>query len=484
MDNLKDKAKIAFIWDFFGKFARNGMGFVVSIFLARLLEPAEFGLIAMVMVIIGLAQIFTDVGLGGALVQRRRVLPVHYNSVFYFNISIASILTAITYFSASSIADFYNTVELIPLAEAMSFAFLVGAFTSVQNVKLRKELNYALMTKISLISGFISGVIGVSLAFYGAGVWSLVVQTLSQGIIYNILIWNKAQWKPSLQFSFKALYQLWGYGFRIFLTSLMDNVFTRLDIMFIGKFFDAASLGFYQRAKSLNIFVIKYASDSLMSILFPMLSKVQNNLLRFQNIVIKTYGIISFVTFLLLGGLYLVADELIVLLFGEKWLPSVHFFMILALSGFVRPIGAVLMNILMSRGRSEIVLRMAIYKITIALLNFVVLYMWGIDAFLYGLIVVGLWDLFLNIFFASREINLPFMTFGKPFVVQAAVTTLAVIVTQVITWNLNHIDIVMLIIEGSLFTFMYILLNYVFRTSSYNYFLEQIMPMVRKRISK
>ncbi len=484
MDNLKEKAKKAFIWDFFGKIARSGMGFIVSIFLARLLEPSEFGLIAMVMVIIGIAQIFTDVGLGGALVQRRRTLPVHYDSVFYFNIFVASILTAITYFSAPAIADFYNTTELIPLAEAMSFLFLIAALTSVQNIKLRKELNYALMTKISLTSGFISGVIGVSLAFYGAGVWSLITQALSQGIIYNIMIWNRADWKPSLQFSFKALYQLWGYGFRIFLTSLMDNVFTRLDIMFIGKLFDATSLGFYQRAKSLNLFVIRYTSDSLMSILFPMLSKVQNDLPQFQNIVIKTYGIITFVTLLLLGGLYLVSEELIVLLFGDKWLPSVHFFMILALSGFVRPLGAVLMNILMSRGKSKIVLRMAIYKIVIALLNFIVLYIWGINPFLYGLIFVGLWDLFLNILFASREIKLPFMTFGKPFIVQAGIAIIAVIFTQIITKDQSQVHIVMLMIEGSTFSFMYILMNYLIRTSSYNYFLEQIMPMIRKRINK
>ena len=482
MDNLKSKAKNAFIWDFVGKFAGTSMGFIVSIFLARLLEPSEFGLIAMIMVIIGMAQIFTDVGLGGALVQRRKTLPIHYDSVFYFNIFIASLLTAITYFSASSIATFYNNSQLIPLVEIMSFLFVITAFSSVQNVRLRKKLNYGLMTKVNLIAGFISGVISIVLAFYGWGVWSLVVQSLLQGILYNILIWNKAHWKPSLQFSFKALYQLWGYGFRIFLTSLMDNVFTRLDLMFIGKLFDAASLGFYQRAKSLNLFVIKYASDSLMSVLFPMLSKVQNDLPRFRNIVIKTYGILNFVTFLLLGSLYLISSELIVLLFGEKWLPSVQFFMILALSGFVRPLGSVLMNVLMSRGKSKIILRMAIYKIVLALLNFIVLYQWGIIPFLYGLIIVGLWDLFLNILFASREINLTFMTFGKPFLIQVTIASFAVIITQVITDNLNQMDIVMIILKGSIFTFLYILINYLTKTSSYTYFSEQLMPIIRKKV--
>ena len=484
MDNLKAKAKTAFIWDFFGKIARNGMGFIVSIFLARLLEPSEFGLIAMVMVLIGIAQIFTDIGLGGALIQRRRVLAVHYTSVFYFNIFIASVLTAITYFSASAIADFYNNAELIPLAEVMSFSFIIAAFSSLQSIKLRKELDYRLLTRINLTSAFISGVVGVSLAFYGAGVWSLVVQNLLQGIIYNVLIWNSAHWKPSLQFSFKALSQLWGYGFRMFLTGLIDKVFTQLDYLIIGKLFDAASLGFYQRAKSLNLFVIRYSSESLMSILFPVLSKVQNNLLRFQQIVIKGFGVINFTTFLLLGGLYLVSEELIVLLFGDKWLPSVYIFKILVLSGFVRPIGALLMNTLMSRGKSKIVLRMAMYKVLIALLNFVVLYIWGMDAFLYGLIIVGLWDLFLNILFASREIKLSFMIFAKPFVVQAGIAIFAVIFTNLLTENLNLIEIIMLMIKGSIFTFVYILINYLIQTSSFNYFLEQIMPMIRKRMNR
>jgi len=484
LDNLKEKAKIAFIWDFFGKIARSGMGFIVSIFLARLLEPSDFGLIAMVMVIIGIAEIFTDIGLGAALIQRRRVLPIHYSSVFYFNMFIASLLTLITYFSADKIANFYNNAALFPLAEIMSITFIIAAFSSVQNVKLRKELNYGLINRMSLFSAFTSGIVGVSLAFYGAGVWSLVVQNLLQGILYNILIWYSANWKPSLQFSFKALFQLWGFGFRMFLTGLIDRVFTQMDSMVIGKLFDAASLGFYQRAKSLNLFIIRYSSESLMNILFPVLSKVQNNLVRFQQIVLKGYGVVNFVTFLLLGGLYLISEELIVLLFGVKWLPSVYIFKILVLSGFTRPIGAILMNILMSRGKSKIVLRMAIYKVVVALLNFVALYLWGMDVFLYGLIFVGLWDLFLNIFFASREIKLPLMTFIKPFIVQVLIAIISVAVTQLSTENLIQIDIIMLIIKGIIFTFMYILINYIIKTSSFNYMLEQIIPMVKKRMQK
>ncbi len=177
-DNLKSKGITAFIWDFSGKLANQGMGFVISIFLARLLEPSEFGLIAMVMVVIGIAAVFSDSGLGVALIQRRRVRPIHYSSVFYFNIAIATLLSVITFFSAESIASFYGTDELIPLMQVMSFSFIIGAFSSIQSIRLRKELNYALLTKIGLIASLVSGIVGISLAFNGFGVWSLVVQSL------------------------------------------------------------------------------------------------------------------------------------------------------------------------------------------------------------------------------------------------------------------------------------------------------------------
>ncbi len=482
MSSLKQQGTKAFIWDFFGRIAKNGMGFIVSIFLARLLEPSEFGMIAMVMVIIGIAGVFTDVGLGGALVQRRKVLPVHYASVFYFNIFIASFLSLYTYFSASWIGNFYNNPDLIPLAEVMSLSFVIAAFSSVQNVKLRKELNYALLTKVNLVSSFISGVIGISMAFSGAGVWSLVAQSLSQGVIYNVLIWSTANWKPTLQFSFKALMQLWGYGFRMFLSGLLDTIFMRLDYLIIGKLFEATALGFFQRAKSLNLFVVKYSSGSLMSVLFPVLAKVQNDLPRFQNIVIKALGIISFVTFMLLGGLYLISEELIVLLFGVKWLASVHYFKILALSGFAYPVSALLVNVLSSRRNSKAFLRLEIYKKLIASVNFLVLYFYGIDAFLYGLVVQAGLGVSLNITFASQEIALPFFKFAKPILTQAGIAVTTVLLTLFLTQNIELMAIIMLILKGSIFILFYVGLNYLLKTSSFEYFLEQVMPIIQKKL--
>ena len=482
MSSLKQQGTKAFIWDFFGKMATHGMSFIISIFLARLLEPEDFGLIAMIMVIIGIAMVFTDVGLGTALIQRRRVRPIHYSSVFYFNVFIGLLLTLVTYLSAGWISEFYSNEALFSLTQVMSLLFVINAFSAVQSTRLRKELNYALLTKVGLISSLLSGVIGIALAFGGAGVWSLVAQSLSMGVIYNIVIWLASKWKPSLAFSWKALTQLWGFGFRMFLSGMLEAIFTKIDFLIIGKLFPAATLGYFQRAKSLNGMVIQYSSGSLMAVLFPVLSKVQNDLPRFQNIVMKALGVISFVVFLLLGVLYLTAEELIVLLFSDKWLPSVEIFKILILSGFAYPISALLVNVLSSRGNSKAFLRLEIYKKLIASVTFLVLYFWGINAFLYGLIVQALLGVSLNMIFASREIKIGFSQFAKPVLLQIFLACITVMLVFLIIQNieLNTIIIIIFIVKASLFIFLYVLLNFIMRTKSFKYFAEQIEPVIKR----
>jgi len=481
MSNLKEQGKKAFIWDFSGKMATHGMGFVVSIFLARLLEPSDFGLIAIVMVIIGGASVFTDIGLGGALIQRRKVNSTHYSSVFYLNIVIGLLLAFITYISAAWISNFYNSEQLLPLVEVMSFLFLINAFSSVQSTRLRKELNYALLTKISFVSSLLSGIVGVLLAFSGAGVWSLVAQTLAMAVMYNILIWNTSKWKPSLAFSWKALKQLWGFGFRMFLAGMLDAIFTKLDFLIIGKLFPPATLGYFQRAKSLNNMVAQYSSESLMAVLFPILSKVQNDLPRFQNIILKSLGIISFIVFLLLGGLYLVSEELIVLLFSDKWLASVDIFKVLVLSGFGYPINALLVNVLASRGNSKLFLRLEICKKLIVSVNLLVLYFLGINIFLYGLVVKSFLGVSLNVLFASREIKLPFYVFAKPIIVQMTITIIAVVITMLFTKEMALYGVAIPILKGSLFAFLYVSMNHLINTSSYECFLDQMMPVVKMK---
>lgn len=483
MDNLKSKGIKAFVWDFLGKLSTQGMGFIVTIFLARLLEPSDFGLIAMIMVVIGIAQVFTDIGLGGALIQRKKVLPIHYSSVFYFNITIACVLTAITYFSAEFIAAFYNNEELVPLTQVISVLFIISALSSVQAIRLRKQLNYALLTKVSFISSMLSGIVGVSLAFYGAGVWSLVAQVISQGIFYNLLLWNVTSWLPNLAFSFKALKQLWGFGFSMFLSGLLDAIFTRIDFLIIGKVFPAATLGYFQRAKSFNALVIQYSSGSLMSVMFPLLSKVKNDLPRFQNIILKSLNILCIVVFLLLGGLYLTAEELIVFLFSNKWLPSVEYMEILILSGFGYPISALLVNVLSSRGNSKAFLKLEILKKSLHTLNFVNAFYNGIEMYLYGLVVVTCIGVSLNILFASKEIDIRVTKFFKPIITQMSLCIVATFFTLQISYFMDMGMFLGFITKSMIFLIMFIGINIVVKTKSYTEINTLIFPAIKRKLN-
>jgi len=481
--NLKTKGLKAFIWDFLGKLSTQGMGFVVTIFLARLLEPSDFGLIAMIMVVVGVAQVFTDVGLGGALIQRRKVLPIHYSSVFYFNITIASILTCITYFSADFVAEFYNNQELIPLTQSISFLFVISAFSSVQAIRLRKQLNYATLTKLSFISSLLSGCVGILLALNGFGVWSLVAQVISQGLFYNLLLWKVTHWFPGFSFSFKALKQLWGYGFRMFLASLLEAVFARIDFLIIGKVFSASTLGYFQRAKQFNSLVVHYSSASLMAVMFPLLSKVQNDLPRFKNIILKSLNLLCLVVFVLLGGLYLTAEELIIFLFSDKWLPSVKYMEILILSGFSYPISALLVNVLSSRGNSKAFLKLEILKKTLHLFNFVNAYFYGIESYLYGLIIVSSLGLILNIIYAGRELNFKIYTFIRPILLQMFISTASVTLVFQLISILSLNMFLGFIFKSLMFTALYIGINIIFKTDSYIEFKNIINFTLQKKLN-
>lgn len=483
MDNLKSRGLNALIWDFSGKIARYGTTFIVTVFLARILEPSDFGLIAMVMVIVMVAMIFTDVGLGGALIQRRRILPVHYASVFYFNIFIGGILTLITFSSAIWISGFYDNKELTPLVQVISLLFVINAFSSVQTSKLRKELNYAALTKAEVSAAILSGVTGIVLALYGAGVWSLVAQVLARGVFYNIFIWTSSKWIPSLLFSFKALRQLWGFGFRMFLSGLLETVFLRLDIIIIGKLFTPTILGFYDQAKRLNEIMTQFTSGSIMAVLFPVLSKVQKDLPRFQRIVIKVLGIISFVVFFLLGIMYLISEELIVLLFTEKWLPSVVYFKIILLSSFAYPISALLVNILSSRGNSKAFLRLEIYKKILQSINLYVGFLFGIEGYLYGLVAVAIFGISLNILFVSREISLSFFTFLKPVIIQMIISVFSVWII-LLTYDIETSIIINMIMKVMIFAVSYLLISKLFKTSSYIYIMEQLVPIFNRILRK
>ncbi len=481
MSSLKEQGVEAFIWDFFGKILIYGSTFVVTIVLARLLTPSDFGIIAILMAIVSMASVLFDIGLAGALIQRKRVLDIHYTSVFYFNITIGFLLTILMSVFAPDIAEFYHNSSLERYLEVISILFTLIAFHTVQTVILKRHLNFKELTKLNLLASIISGFIGVSLALLGFGIWSLILQVIFREVLFNIIIWRSSSWKPSLNFSLKALKQLWSYGFHMFLAQVLTTVYQKLDYMIIAKLFPVSTLGYFYQAKQLNTFAITYFSSSLMSVLFPLLSKIQYNTKHFQSLVIKLLALLLLVTFFILGELYLVADELIPLLLGEQWEASIAYFKLFLLSGFAYPISALMVDILKSRGKAKEFLKLEVYKVFIMFSTLYVLYIFGIEYFLYSLIVMSSIATLLNIKFAVDELKLSMMSIVKPIIIEMLLT---VVIVSFITATFSNFSInfmLLMLFKSLLFLFLYLFLHWLLKVNTFEYVKEEYKNFREKR---
>jgi len=484
VSSLKEAGARAFIWDFSGRFIQHAMAFVVTIILTRILSPTDFGLVALVMSVIAIAATFSDAGLGVSLIRKRRLLPIHYSSVFIVNLFVGICLTIIAYLLAPVVANFFENPELTRLTQALSPLFVLWSLSSLQTIRLRKDLNYALITKITITSAFMGGLGGIVMAFNGAGVWSLVVQALVHASIYNLLIWAATKWRPALNFSLKALRSLWAFGFRVFLVDLMESVFSKLDNLIIGKLFLPETLGYFSRAKALDQMITNYSSASLMSVLFPVLSQVQNELSRFRAIVLRSLGIISFVVFLLLGIFYLSSSEIVLLLFGENWAPTIPYFKILLVSGFGYPIGALLINTLYSRGDSKDILRLEVAKKILFGINLSIAFTWGVEGYLYGLIVATILATLLNMFYGSKVIDVAMFELVKPVLLQAIIAIVIVFFIVNINVRTDFNSFIRVIINTLGFTLIYFIVNKLFATKSFEYFLDELVPLILKLIRR
>jgi len=482
MKDLKRKTYKAFAWDFFGKLSNQGVGFIVSIFLARLLLPKEFGIVAMAMVIISITHVLTDMGLGVALVQKSELNDKHYGSVFYFNIIVGSFLTIIFFLLSSVIANFYAIKSIEPIFKALSFSFFINSFANVQRSWLTKHLKFNTLTKSNIIAGILSGTVGIILAYKGFGVWALVYQTLLAGIIGNLYIYLFTGWRPKLLFSLNALKDLWGFGFRMFLSGMLNTITSQLDNLIIGKIFSPATLGYYNRAKSFNQFVIRYTSGSLMAVFLPTLSAVKDDNERFNSIVYKSFHILNLVTFFILGLLFLTIKDLVIILFTIKWLPSVIFFKILLLAGYGYPFSSLLVNIIASKGNSKNFFKLELIKQSMFLLNLFFGFLLGIKGYLYINAVVVFVAFYFNIVYASKEINVKVLWFYKiifPYFISSILITFIVYLINNF-FIIENIYLHFLFIL-SLYSILSLLLGFLFKFKGLRLLIEELKTIYERR---
>jgi O-antigen/teichoic acid export membrane protein len=372
LKSIKKKTIKAFSWDFIGRFFSQSSTFVVSIFLARLLNPEDFGLIAMAMAFIHIGGVFIDVGFSAALIQNKENSTLTYNTIFIFNIIAGICLTGLVYFMSDLIGEFYNNPEIALLVKWLSLFFVFNSFNRVQNAILSRELNFKALTIRMFIASTIGGSLGVAAAYNDYGVYSLVIQILSTAVMSTLLLWSTSKWRPKLQFSYQEMKKLFGFSVFAFLERVMNNIFLRLDVLLLAKIFNPIAVGFYTRASTLQDQATKYSSSSIIRVLFPVLSKYQDRPNEFRRIYLKMFEIISFLSFGLTGLLFILGSDIIISLFGEKWAPSIPIFQILILASATIPLNSLMWNAIMSQGKSKENFYLGLVKKTISLIPFVI----------------------------------------------------------------------------------------------------------------
>lgn len=456
MNSLKRSASKALAWDLAGNYAGQISSFIISIFLSRLLNPSDFGLVGICLAFIGMLEIFKDFGFSSALIQRKENTQLAYNSVFYFSIASGIILTLILIAFSKYISSAYNDSRLEQLIQILSFTTFFSCFSIVHLAILSRELSFKVISTRGIVAQLIAGFVAIILAFNDFGIYALVAQQLIYSILYSFMIWLASPWRPQFQFSFKELKKLSSFSIYVFAASSVNKIIQQLDALIIGKLFSASTLGYFSRANSLNSIIIRNSSKSISAVFFPSLSKINDDDERFKKVFLRVINIVSSIAVVLTGFFYIISQELIIGLFGIKWEPAILIFEILVLKGLTYPLSTIIINAFMAKGLSKANFHYGNIRKVLQLVPFIIAYLYGFKAFLIANVAIAIASWILNHFFAHITLKIKMKEQLQQFLPQVLFILLLVVIIEF--FSVSSLNYVRAGIEAMLF----LLLSFVY----------------------
>lgn len=409
MSSLKDKTVKGVIWSAVDRFSAQGIQFVFSILIARLLVPEDYGVIAMLNIFLAVSQTFIDSGFGTALIRKIDRTETDFSTVFYFNIAVASVFYIILFFSASAIANFYDTPLLESVTKIIALNLIINSLSGIHNAKLSIEIDFKSRAKISIITTLMTGAVGLWMAYVGYGVWALVVQSVLSSVIRTILLWIVVKWHPLLVFSWKSFKELFSFGSKLLASGLLDTLYNNIYTLVIGKVFSPSTLGVYSKASSLAQFPSSNITRVLQGVTFPVLSSIQNEEKRMADAYKRFLKLSAFVVFPLMIGLAAVADPFIRIALTDKWEDAIYLLQIICFALMWYPIHAINLNILQVKGRSDYFLKLEIIKKVQGVLFLILTVPMGIVAMCYGKVIGNIIALIWNTYYTKKLIGYGFI---------------------------------------------------------------------------
>lgn len=478
--NLKNKAIKGVAWNFIGTSANKIIQFAITLVLARLLTPTDYGLIGMLGFFIGIANTFIDSGFSSALIQQKDRRNEDYCTVFYINFGMSVLMYAILALTAPLIASFYNQPALTKIIRIYSLTLIIGALTAINNVRLTIDLNYKASTMVASVAALISGIIGIVFAYIGYGVWSLVIQQLIASLIRTILLFYYVKWFPALTFSFESFKRLFGYGSKLLGASLISTIYSQMYPLVIGKQFPAADLGYMTRAKNFNEVITENVTNIFGQVAFPVLTRVQDDddvLLRMYN---KYMHMSSFVIFPLVLFLCGIAKPLVLFLLTEKWAPCILLLQILSFGYLWKGIIKINLNLLYVKGRTDLVLKLEIIKKSIAFAILTIsVFIGNLIVFCVGMTTYSFIALYLNTVYTKKLLNFGFIKQMKE-ILPYLIFSLIILGVALLFSNIISVHIISLIVSTAVCIPLYLFLCSI----SNVYALQQSVEIVAPKLGR
>ena len=401
-ESLKSKTIKGVCWSATDAFLGQGVSFIVGIILARILSPEEYGLIGIVMIFVTVLGGVVDSGFSTAMIRKQNANDDDYNTMFYTNFVFSIVLYVVLVSVSSFIATFFDRKELQMLIPAMGLILIINALSLTQYTILTKRIDFKTKTKVSAIASITSGIAGIISAYQGFGVWALVIQKILQQSLYTTFLWIFNKWRPAIKFSKDSFHYMWGFGWKMLLSGLLNNIWNQIYQVVVGKYYNPSILGQYSRAND----YAKIFSENLTAIIqrvsYPVLANIQNDKERMIAAYRKIIKISMFVTLICMFFIGAVSEPLILFLIGDKWLEASYFLPLICISMSLYPLHAVNLNMLQVQGRSDVFLYLEVAKKIIAIGPICLGIFIGIKAMLIGSIATCVIAYFLNSYYTGK----------------------------------------------------------------------------------
>lgn len=477
--DTKKKVIQSLFWKLMERGGVQGIQFIVQIILARILSPNDYGIIALLTIFISLANVFIQSGFNTALIQKKNIKEEDFSSVLYISLAVSTLLYIVLFLASPFIADFYKIAELKQVLRVLSIILFFGAFNSIQNAIIARNMQFKKLFIASVFSILISGVVGITLAYSGFGVWALVAQQIINQASITIIFWFTLKWRPKLTFSINRVGNLFSYGWKILVSYLIDTIYMNLRGLIVGKVYTSNMLAFYNRGDQFPQLIVNNLNGSIQSVMLPTLSAEQENIKRVKELVRRSIVTSSFLIFPLMIGLAVVGEPLIIILLTDKWLPCVPFMQIFCLSYALWPIHTSNLQAINALGRSDIFLKLEIIKKILGVIILIISMFYGVYAIALGQLLSGIISSFINAYPNLKLLNYGYKEQVKDIFPSLILSLIMGLVAYSILF-LNLSSYLTLVIQVFIGATVYIGLAKLFKLECYEYLLSTIKGVLNK----